>query len=141
MIHWLTDKYRHIPIPQVVIEPWPGFNVGGAYYKPFEGCINFRSTRADAKNGIIFVNTAHTPETDGFASCLAHEFRHHLQHIRGYKTPSDWISTGNYQQDIINYFNKYWWEMNALLFENKFAPIDMSLMWYEWIIHDRERGE
>jgi hypothetical protein len=71
------------------------------------------------------------------AGSLAHEYRHHWQIESGYRFgASVWQeSAKSYKQSIIEYFRSYWWEMDALKFELKHAPHDLSLLWKEWLIH------
>ena len=71
------------------------------------------------------------------AASLAHEYRHHWQWNNfGHRMrPSVWDSQNqDYKASIVRYFRTYWWEMDALKFELKHAPNDVSRLWWEWLM-------
>jgi hypothetical protein len=87
---------------------------------------------------LIVININHD-----ISSSLAHEIRHNYQSYNFGMNHfgTDWqklIKTNSYKDSIINFFKYNWREMDALKFELKYAPNDITLTWKEWLIKDRE---
>ena len=77
------------------------------------------------------------------AGTLAHEYRHHWQRQHGLFQPftSVWSpsddSEENYWKEILRYFTTYAEERDALLFESRYAPNDVTREWIDrlqWVI-------
>lgn len=99
-------------MPKRCIDPWVGMDVSEAPV------------------------VAITENATGTAGVLAHEYRHHWQWST-YPAPvisSVWTEGGNYKASIIRYFSAFWWEMDALKFQLKHAPDDVSRLWWDWLM-------
>jgi hypothetical protein len=131
---WLPNSVRKgISTPRLVL--LGGDWCGGAYWRQTDSrCVPSQfGLDMDLSEGAVIGLCASRN-----AGTLAHEYRHHWQIESGYKIgASVWhqANADSYQRSIIRYFRSYWWEMDALKFQLKHAPDDVSLLWKEWLIH------
>jgi len=113
---WLPLSLRkNLPLPKVIIEPFADQPYGGYY----------------CDNVIVAV------ESEDIAATLAHEFKHHVQHQNRYIPGSDWEQTSkglSYNEGIRKYFRSYWWELDALLFQEKHASSEVGRFWLKGLV-------
>ena len=134
--NWLPNSIRKgLQTPRLVLldATW----CGGAYWRRTDyRCVpKSFGLDLDLKEGaVIGLCASRDPGT------LAHEYRHHWQIESGYKFgESVWqqASPEAYKTSIIRYFRSYWWEMDALRFQLKHAPDDLSCLWRDWLMEAR----
>lgn len=77
------------------------------------------------------------------AGTIAHEYRHHWQRQNGWDQPSSvWSAAASpeemvvYGKRLVKYFRSQAWEMDALRYQLRIAPDDLSTRWKELLIHD-----
>ena len=122
-LNWLPNSLlKSIPTPEIYTVSTADY--GGCYYHI---CEEYKRGR------IILTEDYFNPGT------IAHEWRHCWQENNGSIGSSDWgqhASDKSYKEAIVSYFTEQPHEMDALLFELKYAPNDGNLQWWEWIIND-----
>jgi len=133
-LNWLPLSMRKgLDTPRVVAleneHRWGGF-----YMRRERSRCVVESLDMDLKEGpVIALCGSCGPGT------IAHEFRHHWQIQSGYKfRASVWqikpnATLAEYRRCIVKYFRSFWWEMDALRFEIKHAPTELSLLWMDWL--------
>lgn len=138
-LNWLARHDKDILLPLILISS--EYACGGYYLSPKkqECLIDDRYYPQD--RGVIVVNN--NEFKDSPESIVAHEWRHLWQTYQGWPKEVDtsWFNLDellSYKQKIIEYFNRSFTEMDALLFELKKAPCDAVLMWYEWLVKHKE---
>jgi len=117
-LNFIPLSYRkNVVLPKVIIEPDAGQPYCGYYIA-----------------GVIVV------VADSYlASNLAHEYRHYLQDYygcvrRAVAVNYEDTSCENYNNFIRRYYRSSWSEMDALRFERKIAPSDLSKFWLEGLV-------
>lgn len=119
-INWLPLSVRKgLDTPKVLYEPYIGQPYGGFYH-----------------NNIILVvvhDEKYIPAT------IAHEYKHHIQRHTGknFIVPNDVLaefSKFSYNKAIRNYFRRMWWEMEALVFQEKYAPTEVGKFWLQGLV-------
>jgi hypothetical protein len=141
-LNWLRKGHKEIDLPEVIyISPKIGYSA--AYYRPVKEEIFIEGRYYNREKGIIVLVDNRREEDKGFASSIAHEWRHHWQFHKGFllplsaKRPYDPEKAAeNYKREIIQFFKQNSDEMDALLFSVRKVPCDYELEWIEWI-----RGE
>ena len=115
-INWLPNHLlKNIPDVKVIYEEDIGQSYGG-YYEYGSNILTI----------VEGVNNAST---------IAHEFRHFLQDDKGLlKDGSIWKVTGTYEESVHKYFWSYWWEMDALLFQYKYAKTEYTDWWLNKLV-------
>lgn len=119
-ITWLPLSVRKgLDTPKVVYEPYVDQPYGGFY-----------------RDNMILV-VVHD-EKDA-AATIAHEYKHHIQRHTGKKftVPNnvlDGFSKYSYNKAIRNYFRQMWWEMEALVFQEKHAPTEVGKFWLQGLV-------
>ena len=123
LLTWLPNSLlkgvKDIPTIEIVEDT--GQNYGGYY--------------THGSNNLVVVYNEDYPEN--VASTIAHEFCHHLQYenVREELPGSQFnIIDNNYELSIRHYFKKYWWEMEALLFEHKYAKSYLNDWWLRKLV-------
>lgn len=125
-LNWLP-KQKEVPIPDIVIVD--NYDYSGCYYSPEYAEVILDDRCFSTENGLIVLKSDTSPST------VAHEFRHHLQHINGVDFGIvDWDFNKPYKDAIIEYYTESPTEMDALLYECKHYPDDDNMQWLEWII-------
>jgi hypothetical protein len=134
--NWLPNRVRKgMPTPRLLLldTSW----CGGAYWRKTEDRCVLESfgLDMDLKEGaVIALCGSKDPGT------VAHEYRHHWQIESGYTFgESVWqeASAETYKASILRYFRSFWWEMDALKFQLKHAPDDISRLWWDWLMEAR----
>lgn len=118
-LYWLTRHWKQISIPLVAYE----FDLehSGEYWHPDdEGILRFAGMEAEIPNGAIVLGSDPGPGT------MAHEFRHHLQFLRGVNRPPA-VDPWAPKREYFACPN----EADALGFELRFAPEWLALTWAE----------
>lgn len=121
-ITWLPLSHRkNITAPKIVMEEYTGQLYGG-YYDV-------------VKKLIVAVFNPDWGEQE-LVSILAHEYRHHVQNELGmYKQLNSFIRTDlEYEKQIKWYFNTFDWEMDALVYQNKYAKSETSDWWLRKLV-------
>ena len=117
-IRWLPLSLRkNIDTPRVIYEPYNdeygGYHVEGT------------------KDLVVVEDEIQAHST------IAHEYCHYLQYIRG-ATGKDnnmqMFSKFSYNKAIRLYFRTMRWEMEALLFQDKYAPTDVTRFWLRALV-------
>ena len=110
---WLPNSFlKGLTIPDIYVEEEANQNYSG-YYE-FE----------DGIGHLVIVENEH------YASTLAHELRHHWQRTVGNLDQSSaWDPNLTYEDAIVKYFRTQSWEMDALLFEHKYAKDEINDYW------------
>jgi hypothetical protein len=122
-LNFLPLSHRKgISMPKVVFEPFNNQGYGG-YYLP---------------NIVVVVEPPPWAFEDKTDAVLAHEFRHHTQYVTGscpsvYKGSSLDFSL-DYEQMVTKYFKTYPHEMDALLYEVKYAKSEISDWWLRKLV-------
>jgi len=115
---WIPLSLRkNVTLPKVVIEESIGQNYGGYY---------IRETKC-----IVAV------ESEAIATTIAHEYKHHLQYTGGtLQEPTDWnkLSDIGYNKAIRSYFRNNRSEMEALIFQEKYAPSIVGRFWLKGLV-------
>lgn len=131
-LNWLPNSIRKgLSIPRVVVTDMTW--CGALYCRKTESRCVPESLGLDmdlSDGAVIALCASQDPGS------VAHEYRHHWQIESGYKFgQSVWhqASAENYKSSIIRYFRAYWWEMDALKFELKHAPNDVTRLWWDWL--------
>lgn len=125
VINWLplSDR-KNMPSVRIEIEENYGQLYGGYY------CPNTAT--------IVAVHYAHDPLEKELATSLAHEYRHHIQHvIKNVPTVVLRVPTNianNYEPSIRWYFRNSISELDALFYQNKYAKCDMSDWWLRKLV-------
>ena len=108
-LNWLpTSLFKGIKYPIVIYEEDIGQNYSGFF--------------THKTNRLTVVDN-----NEGLEGTIVHEFCHYLQDITvglpdyPYNSGNFKFSEYSYEEGIERYFKSYWWEMQALLFENKIA--------------------
>lgn len=131
--NWLPTSIRKgMSTPRLVLldATW----CGGAYWRRTDNrCVpeSFGLDLDLREGAVIALCASRDPGT------LAHEYRHHWQLESGHQFgESVWqqASWASYKNSIIRYFKSYWWEMDALRFQLKHAPDDVSCLWWDWLM-------
>lgn len=130
-LNWLPNSIRKgMPTPRMAIVD--GADYGGAYWRKTKDRCVLDGLDVDLKEGgFIALGTIRN------AGCIAHEYRHHWQIQSGYRFgASVWRQNPgeSYERSIVRYFRSYWWEMDALKFQLKHAPDEISLYWKELLL-------
>ena len=126
-IGWLAKKEKWLPMPEVVL--CEGLDVAGCYIGPSENPQLYGDYLVRPSRGTILA--ADYGEAMPLAGTIAHEFRHHWQKWKGIKFDGmGWANQKgkSYTEAIVEYFLGSVTEMDALLFELKYAHCDES----EW---------
>lgn len=134
-LNWIAKKTITITKPVIAFE---NIDYGGCYYPPSKCEILVNDRHYTLDKGLIIINPTETKE---IVNCIAHEWRHHLQFMTGIKPESiEWdYKNGDYEQSIIDYFTKSKTEMDALLYSNKYAPSELSILWQQWIFKNSNK--
>lgn len=104
--------------------------VGGGYFEPGKYEVEIDGVFHDAWKGIIHVSSSWP---DSIGSTIFHEWRHHWQRFNWGPFPFwPWSPSDDYEQSIRDYF-KVRHELDALLFEYKFARNDTNDYWMDLI--------
>jgi len=126
-VGWLMRREKWLPMPEVVL--CEGLEVGGCYIGPSEDLQLYGGVLIEPSRGTILA--ADYGEAMPLAGTIAHEFRHHWQKWKGIKFDgAGWANQKgkSYTEAIVEYFLGSVTEMDALLFELKYAHCDES----EW---------
>ncbi len=128
-INWMPISIRkNIDIPKIIWEPYNGSYSG--YYQ--QGTKNLVVVEGDEDD---------TPAT------IAHEYCHYLQYTRGSKFGKlgsnglDLFQKHSYNKAIRLYFRSMWWEMEALLFQEKHAPTELGKFWLKALVLPKQFQE
>lgn len=118
-ISWLPLSCRKgLDTPKVIYEPTS--DLYGGYYEH------------GTKELVIVA------DNEDFASMIAHEYCHYAQYFEGKLKPcSDglWMfEKYSYNKAIRLYFRTMWWEMEALLFQEKHAPSPSGQFWLHGLV-------
>jgi hypothetical protein len=127
-LNWLSRLDKHLLLPDLEFCSLKGMGQA-AYFRPKTTLIRWnRETRIH--NGKIIVDPS---ESTSVEASMAHEWRHHWQFFQGRlgksQIPDDWQE--NYWMKIKEYFTIHPWELDALRFELKMFPVDLSRLWME----------
>lgn len=127
--NWLPNSVKKQVPFYPVIEIIQTDDVSGMYYHPYE----------DYPKGLVQISENCTTDSEGYASTLAHEFRHHWQLFNfGWNNNRvcwfNLISKYDYDEAIRLYFEKNPDERDALLFENKVVGTDNTRYWIQHIL-------
>jgi len=119
-LSWLPNSLlKDIILPTVIIEENKGQNYAGFYRK---------------EENLIWLSY----DEKLLPGYIAHEFMHHLQHLRGSIHPLslrlDFKTYNTYDKNINIYFNSQWWELEALLFEYKIAKDYLNEWWLRKLV-------
>jgi len=133
-LSWLRKGNKQIPLPEIIFEKLSF--ASGCCYKPVKRELQIDNRFWDLSRGLIIVD----PSFDDrfLLNGIAHEWRHHWQHMMGINVVSKWVSGVDYKKEIIRFFTVNLAEMDALIYSIKKAPDDLSILWYEWIIKSRK---
>jgi hypothetical protein len=126
-LNWIRNVDKSLVMPEVVFSSidW----CGGFYHEPKAGEEVFiDGNYYPLDYGLIEVSESNNPDIQELASTIAHEWRHHWQICHGYKTIYSFIWPRQFEVDdydglLVNYFTKNHHEMDALLFQRKYASI------------------
>ena len=124
-------RWRDIPVP-VVVESASG-DFGGRYFHPGQGEVLLDGhLYVPLDRGVIEINITHH---EGYASTMAHEWRHHVQMHTGHHDgqSSSWNAGEDYWDAILAYFSGNPLELDALIFEATEEPSPGPLEWIDWI--------
>ena len=115
-LNWLpTSVFKGITYPKVIFEEDEGQDYGG-YYEHGSGILTIVSSDTDA-------------------STIAHELAHYIQDIENRVGPgSCWEVQGTYEDSINQYFWSQPTEMEALLFEFKYANNWLNDWWLRKLV-------
>lgn len=132
-LHWLAKADKYILLPPVI---FADILEGGYFRFPEKKEVLIEDKYYPADRGLIVINSTY-PENEIQAG-LAHEWRHLWQYYQ-WGEPElgpQWDSKSplSYREQIVDYFISNPSEYDALLFELKKAPSDLSQKWYEWIL-------
>lgn len=141
-LRWLKPD-KGLSLPLIVMANWRS-DYGGCYHRPWPYQYEINGRFYDGAKGIIeIVDTAKDKLSISTGSIIAHEFRHHWQWHQGLaagNTENAYNPDIDYKSTIINYFMKQPKEMDALMFEQKMYPCDVTREWAEWIIKEQEKS-
>lgn len=131
--NWLPNSLRKgLSTPRLVIVDRN--DCGGFCCQPtLERCVHPWVEMDVAEGAVIGVSSN---ELD-IAGTLAHEYRHYWQWFSYSKSMAQSVwnhRSTDYKAAIISYFRSYWWEMDALKFQLKYAPDDVSRLWWDWLM-------
>lgn len=118
-LSWLTRHWKQVPLPLVAYES--GLGYAGEYWSPDpEGVLWVGEIEVLIPGGAIILGSDPGPGT------LAHEFRHHLQFLRG-ELRRNTVPPSAPKREYFAQPN----EADALAFELRFAPEWVALTWAE----------
>jgi hypothetical protein len=105
----------------------------GGSYNPID---NYYDDIIDVrKRPVIQIDADSIPD---ISSGIAHEFRHHWQlYTYGWGNKEYWTAYDeniSYDEYILNYYLGDRYELDALIFECKYAPNDNNLSWLELVV-------
>ncbi len=123
-IAWLPLSHRKaISTPKVVFEPYKDQNYSGMYMYVTQQILVVEDPRLTIQE---------------VASVIAHEFKHHLQHVNGeynFHETTSYIRTDlDYETHINWYFNTFKHEREALLYEYKYTRTDYNHWWLKHLV-------
>lgn len=119
-ITWLPLSVRKgLDTPKIVYESYTDQPYGGFY-----------------RNNMILVVVR---DEKDIPAIIAHEYKHHIQKHTGNKfiVPNDVLEGFNkysYNRAIRNYFRRMWWEMEALVFQEKYTPTEIGRFWLQGLV-------
>lgn len=127
MFNWLplSDR-KNLDMPAVIIEPWNG-NYGGYYeYDPYN---------PKQKPVICIVES----DEKTMANVIAHEFRHHMQHMLNQRVSAPTVLDFSleYEPMITKYFRTSISELDALLYSIKLAKTEVTDWWLNELVKGR----
>ena len=140
-LNWLRkNSDKDIPLPIFLFDDSLDSSAG-FYINPINREVLFDDgTLCEGKNGIIVIDNNN--EDDFIVNSIAHEWRHHYQTFKYgkliLKKSPEFKCTGNYRNDIVDFFKGSPTEIDSLMFSLKVAPERITLEWYDWLIKDRE---
>ena len=124
-LSWIPLSHRkNITLPKVVFEENIDQPYGG-YYIP-------------GSNTLVAVQR----DDERTESTLAHEFRHHIQYELNLY-PNTFVACNfelSYENMIVEYFNSSKAEMDALLFEFKYAKSDINDWWLNHLLKQKAKN-
>lgn len=137
--NWLPNSIRKgLPTPRIVIVNRS--DCGGFYCAQTKNRCIHPWVDMDVSEGPVIGVANNDNETAGI---IAHEYRHHWQWLNhsGLMGRSVWSEPESldYKASIIRYFRSFWWEMDALRFQLKHAPDDLSCLWWDWLMEARQK--
>lgn len=136
-LNWLPMSVRKgLPTPRVIFasREW-----GGRYCSTRRDCGRYIDPLTDidcTKRGLIEINGEDSiwEGSDLLPGAIAHEYRHHeQQHSWRRFYSSVFQCRGDYRASIVAFFRGYPQEMDALRFQLRVAPDDLSRQWQEWL--------
>jgi hypothetical protein len=125
-LNFLNKTYKAVTPPLVVFTEEDGeSNVGAFYCIPQHNEHLIDGKYYPARHGIIVIDESCCSTNTELAASLAHEYRHHLQHYYGVKYDhKDWgalYKRWGYEVAIKRYFRQSRTEMDALIFQRRYA--------------------
>lgn len=134
-LNWLSKRYKGISLPLIIFDD-SILDYVGFYMSPMKQEILINDRLYPLDYGLIYIND--TMDYNSIVNTIAHEFRHHWQHMMNWKYDGiGWELDCNltFEQQIKEYFRNSKCEMDALLYSNKIYPCDCTLEWNEWIFN------
>lgn len=134
-LNWLPMSLRKgISTPRIVYGD-PGFPCGGVLYFRTEYRRVLDGIDLDTKEGSVICIA--DPEQER-PHTLTHEWRHHWQHESDWDLSAPWPyhhqeTTEAYEREIRRYFRMPY-ELDALLFQHRHAPDDISDYWLSLVM-------
>lgn len=128
-LNWLLRQHKQIPIPLFIFGQLHGPQA--CYYRPFWGEVVIENRCYGTDKGLIVVDAEISV---GIDASIAHEFRHHWQAMQDYRypvIPHDFSE--NYWEQVKSYYLTQPMELDALRFEIKVAPTDLSRVIYDML--------
>lgn len=131
-LNWISRKNKQTTLPKLVyIESHSEY--GGFYVRPDYYPFVYEGKEIPSDKGILFVVDDCTTK-----ATIAHEWRHHWQTLNGWKLEYDnfnyvFSDSDIYKKEIIRYFKENIHEMDALIFENKYAKDYLNEERIEWL--------
>jgi len=124
-LSWIPLSHRkNITLPKVVVEPDVGQPYGG-YYLP-------------GSNTLVAVQQ----DKENLSSTFAHEYRHHIQYeLNLYQNMAVELKFNlSYENMIVDFFNRSPAEMDALLFEHKYAKSEINDWWLNHLLNQKAKN-
>ena len=121
-LSWLPNsELKGFNLPKVVYED-PSTQGYSGYYEHGSGRL------------VVVYND----DSNQLASTIAHEYRHYIQYHRVGPKPLGGVlglfDKHSYNKAIRLYFRLMWWELDALLFQHKYAPSHISRFWLNGLV-------
>ena len=131
----INRKDKGLLLPRVlIVSGFAWAKYPGCYYHPQKGELLYQGRFTPLDRGLIVVSEMTEWCRHGFASTLAHEWRHHWQWFNfPYRSVvREFNHSVSYREAIIEFFRNAK-ERDALFFSHEVEPCEETRLWKSWV--------